>query len=64
MAHFWRTSGVEPTFEVAANRHGDSSGYVYLDGHAESLPIKETYDPSSNIDQWNPMVNKLFSTDE
>ena len=64
MAHFWRTAGVDPEFEVASTRHGDASGYSYLDGHAANASLKETYDPESNHDQWNPMVNKLFLSDE
>lgn len=62
MAHFWRTAGVEPTFEIASTRHGESSGYLYLDGHATNAELKETYEPVSKTDQWNPMVNKLFQT--
>jgi len=61
MAHFWRTSGVDPAFEVASTRHGETSGYVYLDGHAANVSLNGTFNPNSNIDQWNPMVNKLFS---
>jgi len=61
MAHFWRTSGVDPKFEVASDRHGDTSGYIFLDGHAANASLKETYAPESHHDQWNPMVNKLFS---
>lgn len=63
MAHFWRTSGVEPISEIASKRHGESSGYLYLDGHATNAALKETFEPSSKTDQWNPMVNKLFPTD-
>tara|TARA_R110002072_G_scaffold42064_4_gene117483 strand:+ start:43058 stop:43837 length:780 start_codon:yes stop_codon:yes gene_type:complete len=63
MAHFWRTAGVDPTAEVASLRHGDSSGYVYLDGHASNEPLSETYDPETNRDQWNPMIKKLFPKD-
>ncbi len=60
MAHFWRTAGVDPTSEVAADRHHNASGYAYLDGHAANASLKETYDPESDRDQWNPMTNKLF----
>ena len=61
MAHFWRRAGVDPMSEVAADRHGETSGYGYLDGHASNATLKETYDPDSNRDQWNPMIDKLFS---
>ena len=60
MAHFWRTAGVNPMAEIASDRHGNSSGYAYLDGHAANAALKETYDPESNHDQWNPMIDKLF----
>lgn len=61
MAHFWRTNGVDPVSEVAMHRHGDTSGYAWIDGHASSAAFSETYDPSSNTDRWNPSDNKLFS---
>lgn len=60
MAHFWRTVGVDPESEVATHRHDANSGYAYLDGHASNTSFNETYAPSKSIDQWNPMVNKLF----
>ncbi len=60
MAHFWRTAGVDPEFEVASDRHGETSGYAYLDGHAANAALIETYNPESHHDQWNPMINKLF----
>ncbi|MDF1809272.1 MAG: prepilin-type N-terminal cleavage/methylation domain-containing protein [Phycisphaerales bacterium] len=60
MAHFWRTSGVDPVVEIASTRHRETSGYVYLDGHAANVSLNETFDPKLNTDQWNPMVNKLF----
>lgn len=64
MAHFWRTAGVDPMSEIAADRHGGTSGYAYLDGHASNKAFEETFNPVSNHDQWNPMINKLFlSTD-
>lgn len=62
MAHFWRTVGIDPLTEIAADRHAGSSGYIYLDGHAANAALKETYDPESSHDQWNPMIDKLFPT--
>ncbi len=61
MAHFWRTVQVDPTFEVDPDRHKDSSGYVYLDGHAINETLDSTYNPQQRIDQWNPMIDKLFT---
>ena len=64
MAHFWRTYGVDPASEVAMHRHGgessSKSGYAWLDGHASNATFSETYDPSKDIDRWNPSDNKLF----
>ncbi len=60
MAHFWRTAAVDPKSEVAFDRHNNASGYAYLDGHATNAALKETYNPESKRDQWNPMTNKLF----
>lgn len=62
MAHFWRTVSVNPESEVAMHRHDANSGYTYLDGHASNTSFNETYDPSKDIDQWNPMIDKLFSS--
>jgi prepilin-type N-terminal cleavage/methylation domain-containing protein len=68
MAHFWRTSGVSPESEVAMYRHGggsgSNSGYAWLDGHASTAAFSETYDPSTNIDRWNPSDDKLFDNDQ
>ncbi len=61
MAHFWRTTGVVPASEIDHDRHAGSSGYAYLDGHAQNKALKDTFNPDSNIDQWNPMINKLFT---
>jgi prepilin-type N-terminal cleavage/methylation domain-containing protein/prepilin-type processing-associated H-X9-DG protein len=72
MAHFWRNLGVDPSTEIDADRHSSpnkntqrddhsgTTGFVYLDGHAASSSLIETYDPLTNTDQWNPMVDKLF----
>lgn len=51
MAHFWHFGG-EP--EIDRTRHGRTSNYVFLDGHAESLPFNETFDLSRSVDRWNP----------
>jgi prepilin-type processing-associated H-X9-DG protein/prepilin-type N-terminal cleavage/methylation domain-containing protein len=51
MAHFWHFGG-EP--EIDRGRHGRTSNYVFLDGHAESLPFNETFDLSRSVDRWNP----------
>lgn len=62
MAHFWRTRSTDPTEEIAHDRHGDDgSGYAWLDGHASTNALRETYDPDNNTDHWNPSYDKLFT---
>ncbi len=51
MAQFW-DEGAQP--EVATNRHGLRSNYIYCDGHAARQKFQETYWPSNHIDNWNP----------
>jgi len=53
MAHFWKR-GVPAGHEVATDRHGDGTGFVYLDAHARTAPLARTYDASSDLDAWNP----------
>lgn len=55
MAHYWdQGSGTE----VATNRHGDRSQYLYVDGHAEARPFADTYSRTTRRDQWNPIGMK------
>jgi prepilin-type N-terminal cleavage/methylation domain-containing protein/prepilin-type processing-associated H-X9-DG protein len=50
MAHFWYLGGSP---EVDARRHGAKSNYLFVDGHAESLVFKITFNlPSTDL--WNP----------
>lgn len=51
MAHFW-----EPgcPVEVDTLRHGYSSNYAYVDGHAGTMEFIETYNPKNHRDRWNP----------
>jgi prepilin-type N-terminal cleavage/methylation domain-containing protein/prepilin-type processing-associated H-X9-DG protein len=53
MAHFWYLGG-EP--EVDMRRHGSKSNYGFVDGHAESLIFKSTFDVSKGkrLDLWKP----------
>jgi len=50
MAHFWYMGGSP---EVDAKRHGSTSNYVFVDGHAESRVFKTTFNLPS-IDLWHP----------
>ncbi len=51
MAQFWADGG---TPEVDKDRHLKKSNYGFCDGHAASHRFEETYDPSRQIDNWNP----------
>ncbi len=51
MAHFWRMGGSP---EVDATRHGSTSNYVFVDGHAESRRFESTFNLPHGIDLWNP----------
>lgn len=51
MANYW-PGGANP--EVATDRHGKTQNYLFADGHAEALAFRQTYDPSRNVDHWNP----------
>ncbi len=52
MAHFWMT----PTDaqDVDAKRHRQKANYTFVDGHAQSLSLTQTYAPT-NVDLWNPL---------
>ena len=52
MAHFW--SGSAEGSEVAVDRHGGRSNFVFADGSAALLRIADTHDPANGIDCWNP----------
>lgn len=51
MAQFWADGG---TPEVDKHRHLKRSNYTFCDGHAASHRFEDTYDPSRQIDNWNP----------
>lgn len=53
MAHFWSTL-TDAANDVAAWRHGQRAKYALVDGHAETLRLAETYEPSANHDRWHP----------
>jgi len=54
MAHYWRTRSVPAGDGVSVDRHGDGSGYVFLDTHAESRGFADTFDMEQGVDLWNP----------
>jgi prepilin-type processing-associated H-X9-DG protein/prepilin-type N-terminal cleavage/methylation domain-containing protein len=51
MAHFWLMGG-QP--EIDATRHGRTSNYLFIDGHAESLKFEATFQINRSVDRWNP----------
>ncbi|HVP12163.1 MAG TPA: type II secretion system protein [Phycisphaerae bacterium] len=51
MAHFWYLGGIP---EVDAKRHGATSNYAYVDGHADAQVFKSTFDQDAGIDLWKP----------
>jgi len=51
MSHFW-DEGATP--EVATNRHGGRSEYIFVDGHVDLLRLEATYCPARRLDLWNP----------
>ena len=51
MAHFWPMGGA---VEVAMTRHGETANYLWVDGHVSSEVFTDTYDPTRNLDRWNP----------
>jgi prepilin-type processing-associated H-X9-DG protein len=55
MAHFWNIGGAP---EVDRKRHGKTSNYVFVDGHAEAREFESTFLPSKQIDNWNPAKAK------
>ncbi len=54
MSHFWVTRGVSPGIEVASTRHGDNSGYLMLDGHAEARAFEQVYNADQKRNRWHP----------
>lgn len=55
MAHQWQTTLAAET-AVDTQRHATRSNFVFVDGHVESRPISSTFDPSSQVNQWNPSL--------
>ena len=51
MAHFWYFGG---TPEVARDRHGQMSNYLWVDGHATGEFFTDTFDLDRRLDLWNP----------
>jgi len=53
MCHLW-TGLKGASNAVDTKRNGKTSNYLFVDGHAESLPVESTFNPAKNINKWNP----------
>ncbi len=53
MSHQW-SSLTAARNAVSHERHDGKSNFIFADGHAETLSIAETFDPSNHINAWNP----------
>jgi prepilin-type N-terminal cleavage/methylation domain-containing protein/prepilin-type processing-associated H-X9-DG protein len=55
MCHQWSKLKTAET-AVAHDRHAGIANYLFIDGHVESLPVQETFDPSLGRNLWNPSL--------
>jgi len=54
MPHFWMTP--QDATDVDAQRHKNRSNYNFVDGHSEAREFRSTYDPTRQVDLWNPSL--------
>jgi prepilin-type processing-associated H-X9-DG protein/prepilin-type N-terminal cleavage/methylation domain-containing protein len=54
MPHFW--VNLADAEDVAAKRHSGRANYNFVDGHATSLRLTDTFNPSTRLDLWNPLT--------
>lgn len=54
MPEFW-ISLTDAANEVDNSRHDQKSNYLFVDGHAQRLPLAKTYAPPQ-LDMWNPSL--------
>ncbi len=52
MAHFWGQVNAPPEIDPA--RHLGTTGSVFLDGHAKSVPFEELFNRETETDNYNP----------
>ena len=52
MPHFW--VNLADAEDVAATRHNGRANYNFVDGHATSLRLTDTFNPKTKLDLWNP----------
>lgn len=53
MSHLW-TTAAGASNALDGKRHSGRSNFLFVDGHAEALPVSATFDPAKNINRWNP----------
>lgn len=55
MCHQW--SGVQAAKNALNHEiHNGKANYLFLDGHVETLRVEQTFDPSRNVNRWNPSL--------
>jgi prepilin-type N-terminal cleavage/methylation domain-containing protein/prepilin-type processing-associated H-X9-DG protein len=52
MPNFW--TAAQDAVDVASRRHGRRSNYAFVDGHAAAHDFKTIYEPTQQVDHWNP----------
>jgi prepilin-type N-terminal cleavage/methylation domain-containing protein/prepilin-type processing-associated H-X9-DG protein len=55
MCHQW-SSVTAARNALDSTRHGKTSNFLFVDGHAESLGMQATFDPPAGINLWNPSL--------
>ncbi|ODU23820.1 MAG: hypothetical protein ABS95_03015 [Verrucomicrobia bacterium SCN 57-15] len=53
MAHFWIAA--TDAADVDSRRHKNRANYTFVDGHAEARKFESTYQPTQQLDLWNPV---------
>lgn len=53
MPHFWMS--LADASDVETRRHGGRANFNFVDGHAVLLRLRETYNPTNQLDLWNPL---------
>jgi prepilin-type processing-associated H-X9-DG protein len=53
-SHFWMTT--QDATDVDTQRHKNRSNYNFVDGHSEARKFHSTYDPTRQVDLWNPSL--------
>jgi prepilin-type processing-associated H-X9-DG protein/prepilin-type N-terminal cleavage/methylation domain-containing protein len=55
MCHQW--SGIQAAKNALNHTiHDGKANYLFLDGHVGMLRVEETFDPTRNINRWNPSL--------